>query len=50
MEIDHCPFCGEKVEIPISPMMHENDDSEMVAPVEKIKDVFAKMGIGRREE
>ena len=50
VEIDHCPFCGEKVEIPISPMMQENDDSEMVAPVEKIKDVFAKMGIGRREE
>lgn len=50
VKIDHCPFCGEKVEIPISQMMQEDDDREMIVPVERIKDVFAKMGIGRREE
>ena len=51
VEIYHCPFCGERIEIPISPMMQADmDDRETIAPVDKIKDVFSKLGIGRGGE
>ena len=51
VEIFHCPFCGERIEIPISPMMQvDMDDRETIAPVDKIKDVFSKLGIGRGGE
>lgn len=51
VEIFHCPFCGESIEIPISPMMQADmDDREIIAPVDKIKDVFSKLGIGRGGE
>lgn len=51
VEIFHCPFCGERIEIPISPMMQaDTDDRETIAPVDKIKDVFSKLGIGRGGE
>lgn len=62
VEIFHCPFCGESIEIPISPMMQGGlvipedriivggEDREIIAPVDKIKDVFSKLGIGRGGE
>ena len=51
VEIFHCPFCGESIEIPINPMMQADmDDREIIAPVDKIKDVFSKLGIGRGGE
>ena len=51
VEIYHCPFCGERIEIPISLMMQADmDDRETIAPVDKIKDVFSKLGIGRGGE
>lgn len=51
LKICHCPFCGERIEIHISPMMQADmDDREIIAPVDKIKDVFSKLGIGRGGE
>ena len=62
VEIDHCPFCGERIEISLAQMMQgglatpedriivEGEGREAIAPVDRMEDILAKMGIGRREE
>lgn len=62
VEIDHCPFCGERIEISIAQMMQgglttpedriiiEGEGREAIVPMDRMDDILAKMGIGRREE